>query len=182
MDDVVALPSQQMQKPRGKGRRRLVGALQNPRAQFGPYRRPLPGQGHPGLGLLKEVLGWLVVVCEILELDGIYYSPSSYHVAAQSRQLVRFLIPEHEARYRALESALDGLDLAAASRAVSEGSIVDAATGQAVAWEGYPMVLPVSDRLHDGVFGDAYEAAVAAELTRLDLVLAETRPAPRPVA
>ena len=45
--------------------------LQNPRAHFGPYRRPLPGQKHPGLGLLKEVFGWLVVVGEVLDLDGI---------------------------------------------------------------------------------------------------------------
>jgi acetoin utilization deacetylase AcuC-like enzyme len=152
--------------------------LQNPRAQFGPYRRPLPGQSHPGLGLLKELFGWLVVVCEILELDGIYYSPSSYHVAAQSRQLVRFLLPQHEARYRALESALVGLDLAAASRAVSDGKVVDAVSGEQVSWEGYPMVLPVSDRLRDRVFGDEYEAGVAAELARLDLVLADTRPVP----
>ena len=34
---------------------------------------------------------------EVLELDGIYYVPSSYHVAAQSRRLVRFLEPLDEA-------------------------------------------------------------------------------------
>lgn len=155
--------------------------LQNPNAHFGPYRRPLPGQSHPGLGLLKEIFGWLVLVCEILELDGLYYSPSSYHVAAQSRQLVRFLHPEHEARYRALETALANMDLAAASRALADGRVVDAASGQPVPWEGYPMVLPVSDRLHDRVFGDEYEAGVAAELARLDLQLVDEQPVPGPV-
>ncbi len=155
--------------------------LQNPRAQFGPYRRPLPGQGHPGLGLLKEVFGWLVVVCEILELDGLYYSPSSYHVAAQSHHLVRFLHPEHEALYRAFETALAGLDLATASRAVAEGRVVEAATGEQVSWEGYPMVLPVSDRLRERVFGEEYETRLAAESARLDLQVADGQPAGIPV-
>lgn len=155
--------------------------LQNPRADFGPYRRPLPGQSHPGLGLLKEVLGWLVVVCEILELDGLYYSPSSYHVAAQSRQLVRFLHPEHEALCRAFEAALSDYDLAGASRAVAEGRVKNAATGERVSWEGYPMVLPVSDRLRERVFGDEYEARVAAELGRLDLEVIDTSAAPSQV-
>ncbi len=154
--------------------------LQNPRAHFGPYRRPLPGQSHPGLGLLKEVFSWLVVVCEILELDGLYYSPSSYHVAAQSHHLVRFLHPEHEALYRAFEMALEGIDLAGASRAVADGRVVDAAADQQVSWEGYPMVLPVSDRLHDLVFGEEYEARVAAELARLDLEVVDGQSAPTP--
>ena len=95
-------------------------ALRTGRAQgrvaASQHRRPLPGQSHPGLGLLKEVFSWLVVICEILELDGLYYSPSSYHVAAQSHHLVRFLHPEHEALYRAFEMALEGIDLASASR------------------------------------------------------------------
>jgi len=137
--------------------------LQNPRAEFGPYRRPLPGQQHPGLGLLKEVFGWLVVVCERLNLDGIYYNPSSYHVAAQSRKLVRFLRPEHEARFRAFEEALHGMRLTEASRAVAEGRVRDRETGEPLTWEGWPMVMPVSDRLKEQVYGEAYEARVAEE-------------------
>jgi hypothetical protein len=141
--------------------------LQNPRAHFGPYRRQLPGQNHPGLGMLKDVFGWLVMVCELLELDGIYYSPSSYHVAAQSRHLVRFLQPEHEARYRAFMEALGDLPLAEASGAVSRGVVVDDSTGEPVEWQGYPMVLPVSEELDERVYGGAYEASVAVELREL---------------
>ena len=141
--------------------------LQNPRAHFGPYRQPLPGQAHPGLGILKDVLGWLVVVCEMLELDGIYYAPSTYHVAAQSRRMVRFLRPEHEARYRALAEAVEGMDLATASRTVDEGGVVDADSGEPVQVQGFPMVLPVSDELRRRVFGEEYEARVTAELEGL---------------
>jgi len=141
--------------------------LQNPRAEFGPFRRPLPGQNHPGLGMLREVLGWLVVVCEMLELDGIYYVPSSYHVAAQSRQLVRFLKPGHEAQFRVLREMLAEHPLPEASRLMAERGIQDPASGGALEWEGFPMVLPVSDVLKAKVFGEAYEAAVQTELDRV---------------
>ena len=148
--------------------------LQNPRVHFGPYRQPLPGQTYPGLGMLKEVLGWLTVVCEKLELDGLSHSPSSYHVATQSRRMVRFVHPEHEARFRAYRRALEGLPLAEASRAVDEGRVIDVATGEPVLWEGFPVVMPVSKRLEDMVFGDAYEAQVAATLETLDYRLETT--------
>ena len=104
--------------------------LQNPRADFGPYRRPLPGQTHPGLGMLKEVFGWLVVVAEVLELDGIAYVPSNYHVAAQSRRLVSFVDPRHEAWMQALEELLTGVPLAVASGLVADGKVIIEATGE----------------------------------------------------
>ena len=68
--------------------------------------------------------------------------------------------------------ALSELDLAQASRAVADGRVVNASTGEPIAWEGYPIVMPVTDRLRDHVFGDDYQARVADELERLDLRLA----------
>ena len=147
--------------------------LQNPRAHFGPYRRPLPGQKHPGLGLLKEVFGWLVVVGEELDLDGIYYVPSSYHVAIQSRRRVRFLEPAHEAWMQALEQLFSDVSLAEASNTIADGRVLDEPTGYRLEWEGYPMVLPVSDKLRGMVTGEVYEARVAKVRSRLKLVVAE---------
>jgi acetoin utilization deacetylase AcuC-like enzyme len=145
--------------------------LQNPRAEFGPYRRPLPGQKHPGLGLLKDLFGWLVVVCENLKLDAIYYLPSHFHVAAQSRRLVRFLHPEHEALMRVLEQTLGEMSLPAASRAMSEGRLLDGSSGRVFEWQGYPMVLPVSEGLKEVVFSDAYEEAVMAAMPAINMRL-----------
>ncbi len=144
--------------------------LQNPRAHFGPYRRPLPGQKHPGLGLLREVFSWLVMLAEMLDLDGVYWMPSSYHVAVQSRT-VRYLHPEHEALAQALEELLQGLALADASKAVEAGRVVDVATGAPLEWRGCPMVLPVSDDLRERVTGEAYERRVDEEKERLNLTL-----------
>jgi acetoin utilization deacetylase AcuC-like enzyme len=147
--------------------------LQNPRAEFGPFRRPLPGQKHPGLGMLKEVFGWLVMVAEVLELDGIGYVPSTYHVAAQSRRSVAFVKPEDEALMRALEGLFADTPLAEASRIVADGGVVDAATGETLRWEGYAMVLPVSDRLKACVTGADYDRSVAEATEHITLRLAD---------
>ncbi len=150
--------------------------MQNPRADFGPYRRPLPGQQHPGLGMLKDILGWLVVVTELLDLDGIYYAPSTYHVAAQSRSVVRFLHPRHEARFRALEELFADATLAMASRRVADGEVIDDATGEPFTWEAWPMVAPGSDRLRDRVYGERYEAQVEDERARCSYRLVAPEP------
>jgi acetoin utilization deacetylase AcuC-like enzyme len=147
--------------------------LQNPRAQFGPYRRPLPGQQHPGLGMLEQFFGWLVVVCEMLELDGVFYRSSHYHLAALSHRLVRFLEPEHEARYRSLQRLLGDTPVPEASRRLSEGRVVDRRSGEPLEWHADPMVLPVSDRLRERVQGDAYDQRVDEALARLDLASTE---------
>ena len=148
--------------------------LQNPRAEFGPYRRPLPGQQHPGLGMLAQILGWLVVLCERQGLDGIVYSASHFHIAAQSRRLVRFLDPAQEAEFRAFAGALEGLQLTEASRAVDEGRVVDG-DGAPHRWPACTVVLPVSARLKEVVLGDAYEERVQERLAGLALRL-EGRP------
>lgn len=146
--------------------------LQNPRAEFGPYRRPLPSQKHPGLGMLKDMFGFLVMVCEILELDGVYYVPSSYHVVTQSRRLVRFLEPSDEARYLALQQLLRGRPLPEASRLVAEGEVREK-NDAAFVWEGWPMVMPVSQALKERVSGEDYERRVAEELGKLSFSLGE---------
>jgi acetoin utilization deacetylase AcuC-like enzyme len=144
--------------------------LQNPRAQFGPFRRPLPGQDHPGLGLLKDILGSLVMICETLELDGLYFVPSSYHVATQSQQVVHFLHGRDQALFEALRNALKGKPLAKASQAVSEGRIRDSA-GEVFQWKGLPMILPVSERLRQRVTGPEYEAEVEAAIGSFEFKL-----------
>jgi acetoin utilization deacetylase AcuC-like enzyme len=134
--------------------------LQNPRASFGPDRRPLPGQRHPGLGMLTDVISLLVLVCDRLHLDGVFFVPSHYHLAAQSRRFLRFLEPEDEARFRAFRAALDPLPLLEATRAVEAGRVVDPATGQPVPWHPAPMLIPVSPRLEQQVAGEDYERRV----------------------
>jgi acetoin utilization deacetylase AcuC-like enzyme len=145
--------------------------LQNPRELFSETRRALPGQQHPGLGMLREAFGWLVVIAETLELDGLFFYPSQYHLAAVSRRYARFLHPEHEASYRALEGALAGVPLSNASEALGAGRVVNTRDGTAVAWEPYPLVVPVSERLRGHVSDEAYEQRVEQAQAALELRL-----------
>lgn len=140
--------------------------LQNPREVFSDRRPRLPGQQHPGLGLLRDFMGWLVVVCETHGLDGIYFVAAHYHVAVQSRRLVRPLRPADEARLRAIGAALSGVPLSEATAAVEQGRLVDARTGRGTSWEPVATVLPVSERLRGLVEGPDYEEAVAREADR----------------
>jgi acetoin utilization deacetylase AcuC-like enzyme len=145
--------------------------LQNPRTYFSRDRVPLPGQRHPGLGLLEEVTAMLVLVCDRLGLDGVLFVPSHYHMVSQSRRFLRFLEPEHEGLFRALRQAVAGLALGDASRAVAAGRVVDRASGHAFELPNMPMVLPTTDRLRQRVEGDDYEAGAAAAEARQRLAL-----------
>jgi len=138
--------------------------LQNPRRTFVSGRQAIPGQRHPGLGLLRDVMAWLVALCGDLGLDGLLYAPAGYFVATFGS---RFLDPARQARLEAMRRALVGLRLVDASRAVAEGRIVDARTGRPVPWEPAPMVIPVSERMRAQVEGADYEAAMEAELGKL---------------
>jgi acetoin utilization deacetylase AcuC-like enzyme len=140
--------------------------LQNPRETFSPRRPRLPGQQHPGLGLLRDFMGWLVVVCETHQLDGVYFVAAHYHVAMQSRRLVRPLLPEDEGRLVAMTEAMRGVPLPEATSLVEEGRLVDAQTGRPLAWRPVPTVLPVSERLLSLVSGPEYEEAAAAAAPR----------------
>jgi acetoin utilization deacetylase AcuC-like enzyme len=152
--------------------------LQDPRARFTPERPRLAGQRFPGLGLLPDVTALLVVACERLHLDGLIFVPAHYHTAAQGRRILRFLSPAHEGLFRALAAALAPFPLAEATAAVEEGRVVDAATGEVLAWQPMPMVLPVAERLKVELEGEVYERQAAEAAHRSFAV----RPARRKTA
>ena len=123
-------------------------------------------------------MGWLMVVCESHGLDGISFVAAHYHIAMQSRRLVRPLRALDEARLRAMARALAGLPLPLATAAVEEGRIVDTANGKPVQWEPVATVLPVSERLRSIVSAPDYEETARREAGRLAFSLAPNRPAP----
>ncbi|MDX1998582.1 MAG: histone deacetylase [Thermoanaerobaculia bacterium] len=133
--------------------------LQNPRESFPPNRPRLPGQEHPGLGLLVEVVAILVLMCERLELDGVLFVPAHYHLVSQGLRHLAFLDPVDAARFAAYREALAGLPLAQATHAAENGQVVDTKTGQPALWRPVPMVIPVSQRLRERLAGAEYQAA-----------------------
>jgi acetoin utilization deacetylase AcuC-like enzyme len=135
--------------------------LQDPRSRFGGARGPLPGQQHPGLGMMGLMAGTLVLACDQAGLDGVANVPSQYYLAFVGRHHLRFVDPAAQGRFEALHEALRGLPLRDAERALAEGRVVDAA-GRPVRWQPAVTVMPVSERLRVKVEGPDYDAAVAA--------------------
>ncbi len=150
--------------------------LQNPRAEFTPDRPRLPGQQYPGLGLLAEVFAWLVVLGEELALDGLFFRPSHYHLAALAHRHASFLDPRHAALFAALAELLAGHPLPEASHIVHQGRVVDQSSGTPVGWEAFPMVVPVSHRLREMVEGEAYRHELDAAKRSLRLTLGPPPP------
>jgi acetoin utilization deacetylase AcuC-like enzyme len=134
--------------------------LQNPRAEFTPTRPQLPGQDYPGLGILRDVAGWLVVVCETLRLDGIAFVPSQYYMAAVGYHHLRFLDPATQGRFEALRDALRPLGIARANLALAAGAVIDDTTGEPFSWQPAVTVLPVSAGLRECVSNAHYRAEV----------------------
>lgn len=145
--------------------------LQNPRAEFTHERPRLPGQALPGLGVSQDIIALLILACDRLQLDGLLFVPAHYHTASQGRKNLRFLDPEDEGLFRALEEPFHGLRLWEATGAIEGQRVVDAATGQPFPWRPMPMVLPVTDRLRARVEGEEYERKVAEAAGRSRFVL-----------
>jgi hypothetical protein len=147
---------------------RLV--LQDPRAEFRADRPRLPGQDHPGLGLLSLLIGRLRQWAEDWGKDGLLAFPPHFHVAVMLSRSLRFVSPARQGRYEALRRDLARLPLADASRAVEEAGVVDE-TGRSSPWEPAEMVAPLAHDLRDYVESEDYakglEAGRAAARFRL---------------
>jgi acetoin utilization deacetylase AcuC-like enzyme len=139
--------------------------LQNPRLRFSERIPPLPGQQHPGLGLLGTMVALLVLAAEQLGLDGVVNVPSHFHVAAVGRKHLRFVDPAAQARFEALADLFRGVSAPEAERALAAGRVVDA-DGAVVRWEPAVMAIPTSPKLRALVTGEAYETAREAARAR----------------
>lgn len=140
--------------------------LQDPRKFPDPARR-LPGQEHAGLGMLREIVGWLVVLAESLQLDGVAFTPAHYYMAALGRRHLQFARPEEAAIFDALRDAVAGLDFAAATRAIEESKVIDERTGTPVTWHAPLMVLPLTEKLRARTGGAEWEKAFLRERGKL---------------
>lgn len=132
--------------------------MQHPRSLPSPERPLLPGQDHPGLGGLRQMIGMLLMACERLGMDGLAFRPAHYHVAAIARTWLRFADPVLEARYLAVSHSLEGLPLGRASKLVHQGAVVEVGSGEPYDWVSEMMVMPLTPACKQ-----AYQSAEALE-------------------
>lgn len=135
--------------------------IQDARSRFEMNRPLLPGQKYPGLGLLRDTVAVFVILCERLDLDGIVFTPSHFHLAALSRPLATLPDPQEEGRFQAVLDLTKGLPLPEATRCVDEGRIVDEETGEPFPWKPSPVVIPVSPRLKERFASEEFQGSLA---------------------
>lgn len=130
--------------------------LQNPRAHFSDQRPALPGQQYPGLGMLRETMAAMVLVCDRLKLDGIGVTASRFHPAAQSADVMLPLEAADAPIFRALIAAVGELPMAKAAALVEHGGLIDDATGAPFQWRPFSLVFPTSERAKEHFADEAY--------------------------
>ena len=136
--------------------------IQDVRTDFELSRPLLPGQKFPGLGLLRDTAAVLIVACERMDLDGLVFTPTHFHLARMVQPLASFADPIYQARLSALMHTVRNLRLNEAARAVESGKVIDGATGEPAQWIPAPMVIPVAQYLKDYHASREYESEVAA--------------------
>ena len=145
--------------------------LSDPESGFNFKRPRLPGQQHPGLGLLPESLKLLRNIGRDLLIDGILDIPDHFHTAQFYARTMRFFDPVAEGTFQAMMRDLSGIPLTLASEAVSEGAMVDARTGEPFAWQPTEQILPVHGPLRRYFRSDRYlaQSGQAAHCTRVTI-------------
>ena len=131
-------------------------SLSDPDRPFSPARPRLPGQQRPGLGLMPQSLALLKILGRELSIDGVLDVPDHFHTALFYSRAFRFLEPESEGRFQAIARDLRGIPLALASEAAETGCLIDASTGETLAWEPAEQVMPIRGSLRGHIRSEDY--------------------------
>jgi hypothetical protein len=107
--------------------------------------------------MLADVMALLVLMCERLQLSGILFVPSHYHLAAKAQKYLRFLEPADQAWFLAVQRAVRGLSLREATRAFSDGRVAERQTSRPVEWRAMQMIVPVSEELQRRVSSEEFD-------------------------
>jgi hypothetical protein len=125
--------------------------LQNPRQQFDAGRSPMPGQKHPGLGLLHDVTQILIKMSTERGQDGLLNIPEYFHNAWLYSQLFFFIDPVLQGKMMAMRRDLNDdvkkHGLGRVSEAVSGGCLYNETTTSYECWNPEEQMYPISVRL-----------------------------------
>lgn len=119
--------------------------LQHPRSTM--FRALLPGQRHAGLGMSGEALGLLVFVAQRLNLDGLAFTPSHFHLAKIASHSMSFLDNDARRRFERLVELTSGMPLGDASTALAQGTLIDPHTRRPAVFKPAIMVMALNDGL-----------------------------------
>ncbi|MBW1810649.1 MAG: hypothetical protein JRJ87_20825 [Deltaproteobacteria bacterium] len=116
--------------------------MQNPLSKPSPKRPLLPGQDFPGLGLGREMMVLLQLICARLNLDGVIELPERIHNAAMYFKRFCFVDPEMQGILTAILRDTRDRKLADLSWGIELGLLIDQATSKPYRWIAKEQVLP----------------------------------------
>ena len=153
--------------------------LQDPNAQFsGAAHAALPGQLHPGLGMMRLVSSLLVSTARSKGRDIFGNFPDHFHNALlYSRMGSKFLNPQFEGIFQSMvvacTPALKERGLGIVAWAVNEGKLVDTHTRSAVVWNAHEQeqVVGLNPKVAAFLSGEAYVKVVSQFLDASRFVL-----------
>jgi len=135
--------------------------LQDPSRGFTPDRPRLPGQRHPGLGLVRPLIRRVLDWASEWGKDGLLNLPEYYHNAVFYSAIFQFIDPVRQGRFEALQRDLELVHVAEASAAVEQGRVVEEPWGARLQWEPGEMITPLSGPARRCLESREYQTAVA---------------------
>jgi len=136
-------------------------SLQDPARGFTPDRPRLPGQRHPGLGLVRPLIRRLLHWGTEWGKDGLLNLPEYYHNAVFYSAIFKFVDPVRQGRFEALQRDLKLVHVAQASSAVEQGRVVEEPWGAPLQWEPGEMITPLLEPVRLCLESREYLSAVA---------------------
>jgi len=130
--------------------------MQNPFARPPEGRTLFPGQAFPGLGLGREMMALLQMICVRLELDGVFELPERLHNAVLYFRRFRFLDPELQGVMTAILRDTQEHALVDLAWNVEYGNLTDLRTGKAFRWIPTEQVLPRTGPAREHLDSTAY--------------------------
>lgn len=145
--------------------------LQDPSRPFSDERPRLPGQRHPGLGLLRPLLERLMQWGAHAGKQALLTLPEYYHNAVFYSARFKFLDPVRQGRFEALRRDTKLMQLSQASAVISQRRIVEEPWGAPLQWEPAEMIAPLDEPLRRCLESPEYvtAAARARDATRFRL-------------
>jgi hypothetical protein len=135
-------------------------SLQDPSRDFTPERPRLPGQRHPGLGLVRPLITRVLHWATQWGKDGLLTLPEYYHNAVIYSAIFKFIDPVRQGRFEALQRDLRLIHVAQASAAVEQRRVVEEPWGAPLQWEPGEMITPLSEPVRRCLDSGEYQTAV----------------------
>jgi hypothetical protein len=125
-------------QPADAAQRRLLNIkflrMQNPFKQPAADRPLLPGQSFPGLGIGREMMTLLQLICVRLDLDGVLALPERLHNAVLYFRRYRFLDPDLQGIVTAILRDTREQDLNELAWGMEHGGLIDLNTNKPYRW------------------------------------------------